>query len=107
MPHPTTTPPTVTADGGPTTLATPARWEATTPGLDTPPRPAMTPARQRLIDPSQVTEVGGRNDINELISLSDQEDVTMTVPTGETTPKPGRGDRSRRKPSYLNNYVEK
>ena len=37
----------------------PAPWEATTSGLDTTPRPAMTPARRRLIDPSQVTEVGG------------------------------------------------
>ena len=46
-------------------------------------------------------------DINEVISLSDQDDVTVTVPTGEATPKPRRGDRSRRKPSYLKDYVEK
>ena len=104
---PPTTPPRVTADGGPATMPTPAPWEATTSGLETSPRTARTLARWRLIDPSQVTEVGGGNDINEVISLSDQADVTVTVPAGEETPKPRHGDRSRRKPSYLKDYVEK
>ena len=53
-----------------------------TPGLETPPQTARTPASRRLIDLSQVTEVGGGNDIIEVISLSDQADVTVTVPAG-------------------------
>ena len=104
---PPTTPLRTTAAGGTALTATPTHWEMTTPGLGTPPQPARTPARC-VPNPSPFTEFedGGGNDITEVISISELEDVTVTVPTGEETPKPRCGERFRRKPSYLKDYVE-
>ena len=68
---------------GNSTEAAPTSWEMmTTPGLVTPQRPAGTPARRRLVDPSpEVTEAGG-DSFQKVISNGDRLEVRGAETTG-------------------------
>ena len=98
------------SDGEPVTVEPTPRKMPTSPGRVTPPRMARTSAGGREADPDVtiVTEVGG-NDVSHDHSLSDsmlseQQDVTVTTTPGEASSGPRRGNRTRRKPSYLSDF---
>ena len=96
----------VEAEEGISAETAPSSWEPTTsPGLVTTPRPAKTPARRRLANPSpEVTEAGGDGDL-EVISSCDRPEVTRAETSGEAESGPRRGTRTRRKPNYLEDFI--
>ena len=107
---PSTPPRRTTSDGEPVTVEPMPRVMPTSPGRVTPPRVASTSAGGREADPEVtiVTEVGG-NDKNHDLTLSDsmlseQQEVTVTTTPGEASSGPRRGSRTRRQPSYLNDF---
>ena len=106
------------AEQGDTAMADPTpRGTTTSPGTVTTPRPARTPARtpanppvrRRLADPSpEANDVGGDCETEVNQCLSDRSELARTEPSGEAEPAgPRRGTRTRRQPSYLDNFVTK
>ena len=71
---------------------------------------ARTSARDAEADPEVTTfpEVGGNDASHELnlseLMISEQPEVTVTTTPGEASSGPRRGSRTRRQPSYLNDF---
>ena len=105
-----TPPRRMTSDGDTVTVDPIPRVMPTSPGLVTPPRAARTSAGGRLADPEVtiVTEVGGddesHDDYLSESMLSERPEVTVTETAGEASSGPRRGSRTRRQPSYLNDF---
>ena len=95
------------AEEGNSTETAPTSWDPTpSPGLVTPPRPARTPARRRSANPSpEVTDAGGDR-FPEVISNGDWLEVTEAETSGEAESGPRRDRRTRKKPSYLEDFIQ-